>query len=198
MTRWARANNVHKHKPADATPWNQLRAGGSASNAATSSSGDRRGAPKQGPSKGTSPALRRTQSGQGIKKSKKKDLRSEDVNGFLDYLKQTGQPLPGGGQMSDPEFSEELNTALKKDKRREDRRVKRQMSKKNNMVKKCTVDYVYPHHMRAMLCQWLTFLCLWCPGVFPLQKARPRPRRLPRRRQGCGDGPGYLLPLRLC
>lgn len=140
MTRWARANNVHKHKPADATPWSQLRACGNASNAATSASDDRRGPHNQRPRKGTSSAVRRTQPGQGIKKSKKKDSCSADVNGFLDYLKQSGLPLPGGGQMSDPEFSEELNTALKKDKRREDRRVKRQMSKKNNMVKKCTVD----------------------------------------------------------
>lgn len=142
MTRWARANNVHKHKPADATPWSQLRAGGNASNAATSSSGDRRGPRKQMLCKGTSSAVRCSQSGQGIKKPKKKDFCSADVNGFLDYLKQTGQPLPGGSQMSDPEFSEELKTALKKDKRREDRRVKRQMSKKNNMVKKCIVDCI--------------------------------------------------------
>ncbi|KAI4794025.1 hypothetical protein KUCAC02_032338 [Chaenocephalus aceratus] len=28
MTRWARANNVHKHKPSEATPWSQLREGG--------------------------------------------------------------------------------------------------------------------------------------------------------------------------
>ncbi|XP_076140667.1 zinc finger CCHC domain-containing protein 9 [Alosa pseudoharengus] len=130
MTRWARANNVHKHKPADATPWSQLRTGAGGSNAGTSSSGDRRGPYKHQPSKGP---LRGTQAGQGNKKSKKKDFCA-DVNGFLDYLKQTGQPLPGRGQVADQEFSEELNTALKKDKRREDRRLKRQSSKKSNMV----------------------------------------------------------------
>jgi len=55
------------------------------------------------------------------------------VNGFLDYLKQAGQP-GGDGQIFEPEFTDELNTALKKDRRREDRRLKRQSAKKSNMV----------------------------------------------------------------
>ncbi|KAL2099730.1 hypothetical protein ACEWY4_004124 [Coilia grayii] len=135
MTRWARANNVHKHKPAEATPWNKLRAGADGgANAGTSSSGGQRGPSNQKPSKGASLSLRRTQPGHGKKKSKKKkDLCDTDVNGFLDYLKQSGQPLPGD-QILEPEFTEELNTALKKDRRREERRVKRQSAKKNNMV----------------------------------------------------------------
>ncbi|XP_012697937.1 zinc finger CCHC domain-containing protein 9 [Clupea harengus] len=133
MTRWARANNVHKHKLTDATPWSRMKAGAEGSNAGTRSSGGRRGPSNQKPGKGSSFALRRSQPGQGNKPNKKKDFCSTDVNGFMDYLKQTGQPLPRG-QLSAPEFSEELNTAFKKDKRREDRRLKRQSTKKNNMV----------------------------------------------------------------
>lgn len=72
---------------------------------------------------------------------KKKDYVDEDVNGFLQYLQQTGQPLPRGdrrGGEEEREFREEVETALKKDRRREDRRIKRQKDKKNNMVRAFT------------------------------------------------------------
>ncbi|CDQ82779.1 unnamed protein product [Oncorhynchus mykiss] len=115
MTRWARANNVHKHKPAEATPWSQLR---------TRGGGVGRGRP--GPFGGSGGAssshggdpLRRTQLGDaGIKKPcrKKKDYDNDDVNGFMEYL-------------------QKVETALKKDRRREDRRIKRQDDKKSSMV----------------------------------------------------------------
>lgn len=134
MTRWARANNVHKQKPAEATPWSQLKA--------------RRGAGKSGSSEGPACSkqkpqngnLRRTQpGGSAVKKPnrKKKEYVDEDVNGFLEYLQQTGQSLPKGERRRNEEeqqFKEELETALKKDRRREDRRLKRQDVKKKNMV----------------------------------------------------------------
>nr|XP_020444076.1 zinc finger CCHC domain-containing protein 9 isoform X3 [Monopterus albus] len=134
MTRWARANNIHKHKPAEPTPWSQLRAaggGGGGGGRARSS------AAKQGPQRNH---LRRTQlSGSAVKKPnrRKKDYTNEDVNGFLEYLQQSGQPLPSrdkGGREGEQEFREELELALKKDKRREDRRMKRQKDKKNKML----------------------------------------------------------------
>ncbi len=70
---------------------------------------------------------------------KKKDYVDEDVNGFLEYLQQTGQSLPrgervGGRREEEQELREEVETALKKDRRREDRRIKRKKAKTNNMV----------------------------------------------------------------
>ncbi|CAJ1069944.1 LOW QUALITY PROTEIN: zinc finger CCHC domain-containing protein 9 [Xyrichtys novacula] len=137
MTRWARANNVHKHKPAEATPWSRLKAGGGRGRGG----GGRPGGPagtKQGEHlRGTRPG------GSGVKKpnKKKKEYDNEDVNGFLEYLQQSGQPLPrgerrgeGGREEEEREIREEVETALKKDRRREDRRVKRQTDKKNKML----------------------------------------------------------------
>ncbi|XP_034048475.1 zinc finger CCHC domain-containing protein 9 [Thalassophryne amazonica] len=132
MTRWARANNVHKHKPADATPWSQLRAATGHRNTPGASAGDRQRYQKD--------HLRRTQpSGSAVRKPnrKKKEYVSEDVNGFLDYLKDKGQPLPqgdNGGSVEDQGLREEVAIALKKDKRREDRRIKRQRDKNNKMI----------------------------------------------------------------
>lgn len=129
MTRWARANNVHKHKPAEATPWSQLRGRGGHAGSSRDPAGSRL-------AKGGDP-LRRTQKPNG----KKKDYVSEDVNGFLEYLQQTGQKLPRGnrgGGRAEEELREEVEVALKKDQRREDRRMKRQSNKKNNMVSDIT------------------------------------------------------------
>lgn len=144
MTRWARANNVHKHKPADATPWSQLRGAAGGGRGHPSSSGVRRDA-NQGPQGrgrggvGGDPLKRTQPGGSGLKKPnrKKKDYDNVDVNGFLEYLQQSGQSLPrgnGGGNGGEQELREEVQTALKKDRRREDRRMKRQDNKKNNMV----------------------------------------------------------------
>nr|XP_057912381.1 zinc finger CCHC domain-containing protein 9 [Doryrhamphus excisus] len=116
MTRWARANNIHKNKPSEATPWSQLKARGN-------SKGESQRNHATGPQPG----------GSGVKKpNKKKDYTNEDVNGFMEYLQQSGQPLPGGG--AEKELREEVEVALKKDRRREDRRVKRQTDKKNKML----------------------------------------------------------------
>lgn len=136
MTRWARANNHHKQKPSDATPWDQLKAkeagGGKSRSGGSASSG---GADKGGEKdhlRRTIPTVR----GSAVKKPnrKKKEYADEDVNGFLEYLQQTGQQLPNGGDGEDQELREEVKTALKKDSRRETRRVKRQNDKKNKMV----------------------------------------------------------------
>ncbi|XP_016302706.1 zinc finger CCHC domain-containing protein 9-like isoform X1 [Sinocyclocheilus anshuiensis] len=114
MTRWARANNVHKHKAADTTPWKQLKASGNAGEAGTRAGG------------------RHIQQGPGVKKhnpkKKTREHDSDDVNGFLEYLKQTGQTAP------DRDLRGEVATAVKKDVRRENRRMKRQNTKKNNMI----------------------------------------------------------------
>lgn len=138
MTRWARANNVHKHKPAEATPWSRLRGGAAGGRGRGGGGGHpgRSGAhpgPQRDYLRGTQPG------GSAVNKpnNKKKDYVSEDVNGFLEYLQQTGQPLPRGdkgGWQGERGLREEVETALKKDRRREDRRIKRQTDKKSNMV----------------------------------------------------------------
>lgn len=139
MTRWARANNVHKHKPAEATPWNQLRGRGRGGHQAGS---DFKHRPQRDQLRGPLP-------GSSVKKPnrKKKDYDNEDVNGFLEYLQQSGQPLPKankGGREEEEQIRQEVHTALKKDQRREDRRIKRQKDKKNNMVSDFTLHYRYP------------------------------------------------------
>ncbi|XP_041706537.2 zinc finger CCHC domain-containing protein 9 [Coregonus clupeaformis] len=161
MTRWARANNIHKHKPAEATPWSQLRTGGGRGRGGGGGrdGGAGRGSGRPGSFGGSGGAshgpggwgrgrggggdpLRRTQLGDaGIKKPcrKKKDYDNEDVNGFMEYLQSGGAGTSrrgggagmGGGMEG---LREEVETALKKDRRREDRRIKRQDDKKSNMV----------------------------------------------------------------
>lgn len=64
---------------------------------------------------------------------KKKDYTNVDVNGFMEYLQQSGRPLPRG-EGGARELREEVEIALKKDRRREDRRIKRQTDKKSQMV----------------------------------------------------------------
>ncbi|XP_029429938.1 zinc finger CCHC domain-containing protein 9 [Rhinatrema bivittatum] len=136
MTRWARANNSLRKKVLDATPWEEMEQGSSRSG--------KRGNSQKGKLHG-----RRTHSSQKLslkksdphpaknKKSKKrKDHLSEDVNGFMDYLKQTAQDIQNGkveGAASE-EVMEEISTLLKKDQRRDNRRLKRQVKKKNQML----------------------------------------------------------------
>ncbi|TNN40192.1 Zinc finger CCHC domain-containing protein 9 [Liparis tanakae] len=155
MTRWARANNIHKHKPAEATPWTHLRGGGGAAGAAGAAGGGAGGGaggagggpagPAPSGSSTSGPQRDRLRGprlgGSAVKKPNrpKKEYVSDDVNGFLEFLQQSGRPLPrggggGGGGGGGLELREELETALKKDRRREDRRVKRQDNKKSNML----------------------------------------------------------------
>ncbi|KAM7392364.1 hypothetical protein PAMA_007464 [Pampus argenteus] len=141
MTRWARANNVHKHKPAEATPWNQLRGGGGGGGGGGRGRG-RGGHPGGSGFKNGAPRdyLRGTQpGGSAVNKPnrKKKDYENEDVNGFLEYLQQSGQRLPKanrGGREEEQQIRQEVHIALKKDQRREDRRIKRQKDKKSHML----------------------------------------------------------------
>lgn len=157
MTRWARANNVHKQRPAEATPWSQLKAsrGGAGKHGSS-------GSPACNKQKPHNDHLRRTQpGGSAVKKPnrKKKEYVDEDVNGFLEYLQQTGQSLPKGerrGSEEEQQFKEELETALKKDRRREDRRLKRQNVKKKNMV--CTE---HAHISDPTTFLWFFVASLW-------------------------------------
>ncbi|ETE65056.1 Zinc finger CCHC domain-containing protein 9, partial [Ophiophagus hannah] len=120
MTRWARARVTHNKKALDATPWDDLK-NGTAGTVETNK--------KQSSSDTFS--LKNNQ----VKKKnkKKKDYLNEDVNGFMEYLKQNSQMLHNGQLIDSHQAEEEITTALKKDKRREQRRVKRQEIKKNIM-----------------------------------------------------------------
>ncbi|KAH0628061.1 hypothetical protein JD844_008738 [Phrynosoma platyrhinos] len=121
MTRWARSNVTHNKKALDATPWEDMK-----NDAAQNTTKDK----KQSVCNKLS-----LKSTQGKKKNKKKkDYLNEDVNGFMEYLKQNSQVLHNGQVINSHEIKEEITTALKKDKRREERRVKRQEIKKNAMV----------------------------------------------------------------
>lgn len=127
MTRWARANNIHKSRPTEATPWSQLRAHQSGGNSETGTSGDH-SADNQF-RKGGLHSVRQTPR----QRANRKNEDVDDVNGFLDYLKQTGQSLAKGPRKSSSLEPDEA-TFLKKDQRREKRRVKRLQSKSNSMI----------------------------------------------------------------
>lgn len=129
MTRWARTNVTHSKKALDATPWEDLKSDATGNTAAN-----------QKPSSSGRLSLRSTQ---GKKKNKKKkDYLNEDVNGFMEYLKQNSQVLHNGNVSDSHEAKKEITTALKKDRRREVRRVKRQEIKKNTMVRHCSVAFI--------------------------------------------------------
>lgn len=116
MTRWARANITQNKKALDATPWEDMK---------NSSPGTTATNKKQSP-------LRNLH---GKKKNKKKkDYLNEDVNGFMEYLKQNSQ-LHNGKAMDSHKVKEEIAIAFKKDQRRDTRRLKRQDIKKNTMVR---------------------------------------------------------------
>ncbi|NWW96518.1 ZCHC9 protein, partial [Rhynochetos jubatus] len=78
-------------------------------------------------------SLKKEQEQRKKKNKKKKDYRNEDVNGFAAYLEQSCR---GGGEAvaDSAELGKEVAIALKKDRRREDRRLRRQERKKNAMV----------------------------------------------------------------
>ncbi|XP_074993090.1 zinc finger CCHC domain-containing protein 9 isoform X1 [Calonectris borealis] len=116
MTRWARRNGAAGEKALAATPWEEMASG----------PGGREG--RSGPL-----SLKTEQEKRRKKNKKKKDYLNEDVNGFAAYLKQSWR----GGEVAEAESADlekEVAIALKKDRRREDRRLKRQEMKKNAMV----------------------------------------------------------------
>ncbi|NXX49110.1 ZCHC9 protein, partial [Tricholaema leucomelas] len=116
MTRWARRNGPPGSKPLAATPWEEM----------VNGRWEQKG--RSGP---LSPKKEQEKSKK--KNKKKKDYLNEDVNGFAAYLKQS---LRNGevAKADSAELEKEVAIALKKDKRREDRRLKRKEMKKKAMV----------------------------------------------------------------
>lgn len=139
MTRWARAGHIHRNKPSEATPWSQLRKGVRREAGKRCHYIDESKKASSSEQGGQKEHLRRIlPQGTAAKKvNRKKDYASEDVNGFMEYLQQSGQLQPNtekGMQPHELEIREEVETALKKDQRRENRRIKRQSNKKNKML----------------------------------------------------------------
>uniref|UniRef100_A0A8C5DVF1 CCHC-type domain-containing protein n=1 Tax=Gouania willdenowi TaxID=441366 RepID=A0A8C5DVF1_GOUWI len=121
MTRWARAGKLQKQKTAEATPWSQLR-GAQSRGGAQSGEGGAKGRGGGGAQSGVG----------GVQKNRKRKKEvNEDVNGFLEYLQSSGHGAAPGGE---EELRAEVADALHKDRRREDRRVKRGQDKKNKML----------------------------------------------------------------
>ncbi|XP_067884928.1 zinc finger CCHC domain-containing protein 9 [Heterodontus francisci] len=130
MTRWARANNIHKRKLLEATPWSQMKQNGDNGPSKTKRKNSQ--VKKQ-------PAMKRPEKFKRKESEwyhKKEEYQSEDVNGFMDYLKETGQVLHKGTVVSvdSEKVKVDAALALKKDQRRENRRLKRQIQKKNAMI----------------------------------------------------------------
>ncbi|NWS76293.1 ZCHC9 protein, partial [Crotophaga sulcirostris] len=109
MTRWARRGGGAGERALDATLWEEM----------TSGPGPR--APGKEKERGKK------------KNRKKKDYRNEDVNGFAAFLRESRR-VGEGAEAEGAELGKEVALALKRDKRREDRRLKRQEKKKNAMV----------------------------------------------------------------
>ncbi|XP_058267755.1 zinc finger CCHC domain-containing protein 9 [Hemibagrus wyckioides] len=114
MTRWAK--NVHKHKSMNAASWRQLSAGiAGRPNSSGSFSQDDASHPDR----------------------KRANKNRDDVNGFMEYMEHKRQPLPNGRRgmaAEEKDVRDVLAIALKKNKRRENRRIKRQNATKSNMV----------------------------------------------------------------
>ncbi|KAK3550257.1 hypothetical protein QTP86_021287, partial [Hemibagrus guttatus] len=114
MTRWAK--NVRKHKSMDAASWRQLSAGiSSRPNSSGSFLQDDASHPNR----------------------RRANKNRDDVNGFIEYMKHKRQPLHNGRRgmaTEEKDIREVLPIALKKNKRREYRRIKRQNATKSNMV----------------------------------------------------------------
>ncbi|NXA53380.1 ZCHC9 protein, partial [Nothocercus julius] len=114
MTRWARKGAAEGGKALDATPWEEM---------VTGSSGE--AAAGRGGSRSHPPPLKREQHKR--KNKKKKDYQNADVNGFMEYLKEAMDA-------DSAEVRREVALALRKDERREGRRLRRREAKKNAMV----------------------------------------------------------------
>lgn len=132
MTRWARANNVHKARPTEATPWNELRTPQPHQNRGnTAQRTEREGG--RGRDGGVNKRGSRRDGGVDERGSRR-DGEADDVNGFKEYLKRTGQSLSHRTAAALDPGEEVLATFLRKDQRREKRRVKRLQSKSSSMV----------------------------------------------------------------
>lgn len=129
MTRWARVTTTRSKKPLPATSWEDMKEG--------SLQGRSTHPPEpQPPGAGRLSLKNDRPQARHKKNKKKKEYFSEDVNGFMEYLRQNSQTVPNGQVIAtdSQEVREEIALALKKDSRREGRRLKRQAAKKNAMV----------------------------------------------------------------
>uniref|UniRef100_A0A2K6LR80 Zinc finger CCHC domain-containing protein 9 n=1 Tax=Rhinopithecus bieti TaxID=61621 RepID=A0A2K6LR80_RHIBE len=119
MTRWARVSTTCNKRPLPATSWEDM---------------------KKGSFEGTSQNLPKRKQREANRLSLKKDAPqeylNEDVNGFIEYLRQNSQMVHNGQIVAtdSEEVREEIAVVLKKDSRREGRRSKRQAAKKSAMV----------------------------------------------------------------
>lgn len=129
MTRWARVTTTRSKRPLPATSWEDLRKGSS------EGAGQNPLRHKQ-PGAGRPPVPDEAPQAKRKKNRKKKEYLNEDVNGFMDYLREHAHWGPQGEVLAadSEDVREEVARALKKDSRREGRRLKRQAAKKNAMV----------------------------------------------------------------
>uniref|UniRef100_A0AC11E7N4 Zinc finger CCHC-type containing 9 n=1 Tax=Ovis aries TaxID=9940 RepID=A0AC11E7N4_SHEEP len=129
MTRWARVTTTQNKRPFPATSWEDMKKG--------SSEGQSQNLPKSKQLEANRLSLKNDAPQAKHKKNKKKkEYSNEDVNGFMEYLRQNSQMLHNGEVIAtdSQKVREEIEVALKKDSRREGRRLKRQAAKKNAMV----------------------------------------------------------------
>lgn len=130
MTRWARVTTTQNKRPFPATSWEDMKKG--------SSEGQSQNLPKSKQLEANRLSLKNDAPQAKHKKNKKKkEYLNEDVNGFMEYLRQNSQMLHNGEVIAtdSQKVREEIEVALKKDNRREGRRLKRQAAKKNAMVR---------------------------------------------------------------
>ncbi|XP_059999203.1 zinc finger CCHC domain-containing protein 9 [Lagenorhynchus albirostris] len=129
MTRWARVTTTQNKRPFPATSWEDMKKG--------SFEGKSQNLPKSKQLEADSLCLKNhAPQAKHKKNKKKKEYLNEDVNGFMEYLRQNSQMVRNGEMIAadSQEVREEIAVALKKDSRREGRRLKRQAAKKNAMV----------------------------------------------------------------
>nr|KAF6356424.1 zinc finger CCHC-type containing 9 [Myotis myotis] len=128
MTRWARVTTTHNKRPLPATSWEDMKKGSCEEKSQSLPKSKQLEANRLCLKNGAHQAKHK-------KNRKKKEYLNEDVNGFMDYLRQNSQMVHNGEIITDSrEVREEIAVALKKDSRREGRRLKRQAAKKNAMV----------------------------------------------------------------
>ncbi|KAL1783044.1 zinc finger protein CCHC domain-containing protein 9 [Sigmodon hispidus] len=129
MTRWARVTTSNNKRPLSATSWEDMKKG------SAESACQNHQKPRQHQIRSRLPLKNDAPQAKHKKNKKKKEYLNEDVNGFMEYLKQNSRTLHNGELITDSqEVREEIAVALKKDSRREGRRLKRQAAKKNAMV----------------------------------------------------------------
>lgn len=129
MTRWARVTTTRSRRPLPASSWEDMKEG--------SPQWTHSNVPKHPqPGAGRLPLKNDIPEAKHKKNKKKKEYLNEDVNGFMDYLRQNSQVAATGEATATDslELREEIAVALRKDSRREGRRLKRQAAKKNAMV----------------------------------------------------------------